>query len=204
MNQAKIFIAFTFLLAFAFQVSAQGNPFPNELKGYKFYLNGKLKMLKLGFSTQEDVKRIFGENCEQSCNYNSNWEVDFTYFKTDSCFTSQTGNEPKQTFCPDKKYIGKLSSIELRPRKTISFAKISFTNFGIYGGGGSIAEDGRGNGTHTAHNSFGDGYGLTYTIFDRIVSSTETNPTVMKKGDLLSIEYEPSNKLKKKIFIKQK
>ncbi len=33
MKSAKIFIVFAFLLAFALDVLAQRNPYPNELKG---------------------------------------------------------------------------------------------------------------------------------------------------------------------------
>ena len=204
MKVAKVLIIFTLLLAFTVCISAQSNSYPNELKGYRFFRNGKLKNLRLGFSTNDDVKKIFGQDCEDNCDYNPNWEITFSYFRTDSCFTSQTGDEPKLTFCPDRKYIGKLLSIELRPKKIVSFSKVLFANFGVHGGGSSIGEDGQGHGTHTSYNSFGDKYGLTYTIFERVVSSTETNPTEMKKGDLLSIEYEVPDKLSKKIYIRQK
>jgi len=130
MKLAKIFIVLTFLLAFAVCISAQSNPYPNKLRGYCFFGNGKLKNLRLAFSTNENVMKIFGQECENNCDYNSNWEISFNYFKQNDCFTSQTGNEPKQTFCPDKKYIGRLSSIELRPKKMVSFSKISFSKFG--------------------------------------------------------------------------
>lgn len=203
MKLAKIFIRFTFLLAFAVCVSAQTNPYPNELKGYGFFRGGKLRVLRLGVSTKEDVERIFGENCDENCSYNSNWNINFNYLKADSCFTSQTGKASKQTFCPDKNFVGKLSSVELKPKKIISFAKTSFTNFGGYGAGGSISEDGQGRGTSIFYTSFSDGYGLTYSVFDD-VDSIEKNPTNMKKDDLLSIKYEPSDKLNKKIFINQK
>ncbi len=203
MKRAKVFIVFTFLLAFAVCVSAQTNPYPNELKGYGFFRSGKIKELRLGISTKEDVEKIFGESCDENCSYNPNWDINFNYLKADSCFTSQTGKAPKQTFCPDKKFVGKLSSVELKPKKTISFGKISFSNFGGYGAGGSIAEDGQGGGTSIFYHSFSDGNGLTYNIFDN-VDSTEKNSTNMKKGDLFSIKYEFSDKLSKKIFIKQK
>ncbi len=77
MKSAKIFIVLTFLLAFAACISAQENTFPNELKGFEFFGNGKLKDLKLGSSKKEDVKKIFGEYCEKYCDYDENFKIKF-------------------------------------------------------------------------------------------------------------------------------
>ncbi len=53
MKLTKIFIVFTFLLAFAICVSAQSVQFPNELKGFEVFGKGKLKSLKLGSSKRK-------------------------------------------------------------------------------------------------------------------------------------------------------
>ncbi len=114
MKAVKIFIAFTFLLAFALQVSAQndstpsdldfndllrlgpkkiknlslGFSTPNELKGYQFFSNGKLNKLKIGVSTKENVEAIFGTICKEFCNYDSNWKIQFEYFDEKTLITS--------------------------------------------------------------------------------------------------------------------
>jgi hypothetical protein len=114
MKSVKIFIAFTFLLAFALQVSAQNNSIPddldfndllrlgpkkiknltlgfstlNELEGYQFFSNGKLNKLKIGVSTKENVEAILGTICKEACNYDSNWKIQFEYFEEKTFSTS--------------------------------------------------------------------------------------------------------------------
>ncbi len=53
----------------------QLNFYPNEIKGYEFFNKGKLKNLKLSVWTKEDVKSIFGNSCETSCDYDENWKI---------------------------------------------------------------------------------------------------------------------------------
>lgn len=92
MKLTKIFIVFTFLLAFAICVSAQKNQYPNELKGYEFFGKGKLIKIKLGVSTKKDVKKIFGKDCEKYCDYDKNFKIKFEYLAAlDDCMTRQKG-----------------------------------------------------------------------------------------------------------------
>jgi len=95
MKLEKIFIVFTFLLAFAVFVSAQGSPYPNELKGYEFFGKGKLKNIKLGVSSKKDVKKIFGKDCD----YDENFKVKFEYLAAlDDCMTTQDIRD--RAMCP--------------------------------------------------------------------------------------------------------
>ncbi len=195
MKVAKISIVFTFLLAFAVCVSAQSNPYPNELKGYRFFGKGKLKELKPGVSTKQDVIKIFGENCEDVCDYNQNWIINFTYF--DNVTKGGWGRE--KTYIPISKYLGKLYSISLRPKLKISFKKAVFPSHFKFSTGGS-REDGV-----TIYNlAYTDKYGLEYLIFDEIKLTKYKNTFKWKRGDLLSIEYQIPVRLEKKMFIEQK
>ena len=131
MKSAKIAVVFTFLLAFAVCVSAQSIQFPNELKGYEFFGKGKLKELKLGASTQEDTKRIFGQECEYVCQYDENWFISFDFI--DENTTKEIG---KNKFIPKKEYFGTLYSITLQPKENVYFQKIKFSKAFLFNYGG--------------------------------------------------------------------
>lgn len=114
MKPAKIFIAAAFLMAFAFQVSAQndsvpddldfndllrlgpkriknlnlGFSTPNELEGYQFFNKGKLNKLRIGVSAKENVEATFGAICKEFCNYDSDWKIRFEYFDEKTLITS--------------------------------------------------------------------------------------------------------------------
>jgi len=66
----------------AFKTPGQLNTYPNELKAFRFFNQGKLKGLQLTVSTRENVKKNFGSDCETSCDYDDNWKIDFSYFGT--------------------------------------------------------------------------------------------------------------------------
>ena len=118
MNRAKIFVVFTFLLAFAVCVSAQSVQFPNELKGYEFFGKGKLANLKLGVSIKEDVKNVFGVPRQEIYNsavydYDPNWSIQFVYFDEQKsmithCLASDTSKIIKK-LVPLPQFIGMIS-----------------------------------------------------------------------------------------------
>jgi hypothetical protein len=210
MKSAKIFIIFTFLLAFAVQVSAQGNPFPNELKGYKFFANGKLKNLRLGVSTKEDVKKIFGENCEKFCDYDSKWKIRFS-FVGDSILVyreqKRIDNKNRVKTITNPLYLGKLFSITLFPKSFVSMKVTRFSfkftriNDGIYVHG----KDAHGKDfvDNSLYDVYFDKYGLEYSIVRSIFTTNKSIPT-LKKGDLFSIKYQIPNVFEKQVFIEQK
>jgi hypothetical protein len=77
--------AFGLSLALGLSVNtfAQGIQFANEIKGYEFYGQGKLKGLALKTSTRDDVKLAFGSDCDWTyCDYNDKWEVMFVYLES--------------------------------------------------------------------------------------------------------------------------
>jgi hypothetical protein len=83
MKLAKIFIIFTFLPAFALQVSAQENAVQNKAEIFQLFKKENLKELKFLVSTKEDVKALFGEKCESECDFGKNWWIRFTYVNKD-------------------------------------------------------------------------------------------------------------------------
>jgi len=195
MKRVKIFIAFAFLLAFALQVSAQVNLFPNELKGYEFFAKGKLKDLKLGISTPKDIKDNFGENCENSCEYDENWMITFDFFSK-----NQTIEIGGKILTPKEDFHEKLYSVALVPRKNISFRKTKFPKyFSLIGyGGGGGCPDGDGECSWREDKLYKDEYGLIYSICEK------SFPNKCKKGDLSAIIYSIPDTLEAKIFTEEK
>ena len=209
MKITKIFIVFTFLFALVFvQTSqAQNNPYPNELKGYDFFGKGKLKELKLGVSTKENVKKIFGKKCENKCDYDTDWTVNFSYYENN--WTKEDTNQKgeKTVYYLNSKYLGKLRKIEIRPKRQTSFGNVSFPNTFQRLSRSLITKDIRsGKNRMITYELFQDSYGLTYELF----STTDyddiktKNEKLYNKGDLFSIQYNISKEQEKDMFILQK
>ncbi len=191
MNRAKIFIAFTFLLAFAVCVSAQNTTFPNELNGYKFFGKGKLKGLQLGVSTKEDVERAFGKSCESWCKYNRSWNVSFNYFDFESI------EKDKIKFVPKQEFYEKLYSITLTPQNRIPFEKILFPKLFSRGDGGGdgYLESGY---SSSEEKVYEDNNGLIYKICEK------SFPILCKKGDLAAIIYTIPDKVEAEMLTLKK
>ncbi len=205
MKLAKFFIAFTFLLAFAFQVSAQSIQYPNELKGYEFFENGKLKDLQLTVSSKDDVKKIFGVNCEKQCDYDADWLIHFDYYEDIWVMTSRSENNEKLTYFLGSKYLGKLRSIEIRPKMQLSFADVSFPNTFqnlLISSTSTFRSDKR---RMSGDESFQDSNGLTYEILDQTIIYNFKNKKTKSynKGDLVLIRYSISKAIEKDLFVLQ-
>lgn len=201
MNRAKIFIVLTFFLAFALQVSAQAIKFPNELKGYEFFGSGKLEKLKLTVSSKDDVRKIFGENCEVKCSYGADWLISFTYFEDIWIKTGQKGR-----YLLDSKYLGKLRLIEIQPQKQLSFADVSFSEEFRKSIETSTTHARSGKSRLTINDIFEDSYGLSYEIFLQTSYDDIKNKKAKsyKKGDLVLIRYKIPEKLEEDLFVLQK
>lgn len=191
MNRAKIFIAFSFILTFAVCVLAQGIQFPNELKGYELFGKEKLKDLKLGISTKEDVKKVFGESCENFCKYNRDWNVSFNYFEFESI------EKDGIKFVPKQEFYGKLYSITLIPRNRIPFQRVRFPKLfdRLHGGGSGYADNGY---SSSSEKIYQDTHGLIYKICE------ESVPIPCKKGDLVTIMYSIPEKIEAEMLTLKK
>lgn len=206
MNRAKILISFTFLLAFAVCISAQHNPFPNELKGYEFFGNGKLKDLQLTASSKDDVKQIFGTNCEKQCDYDADWSIEFEYFEDIWVMTDRNEKDEKLTYLLDSKYLGKLRSIEIRPRKQTSLADVSFSNVFQKLALTSTSTFRSDKSRISGDEAFEDSNGLTYEILNQTIKYDIKNKKSRSynKGDLVLIRYSIPKDSEKDLFVLQK
>ena len=207
MTVIKLFIGLTILLtlALASAAQAQNNPYPNELQGFEFFGKGKLKGLKLGVSTKETVKNIFGEKCEFSCDYDVDWTVTFSYYEIDLAKeeTNETGE--KKVYYIDSKYLYKLRSIELRQKKQISLADYSFSNaFEKQLKRQQLTHTEKGRGRMITYELFQDSFGLTYQLFGKTGSDAANNEKPYNKGDISSVLYIIPKEEEKKMFTLQK
>lgn len=196
-KQPKIFATFIFLLAFAVCVSAQSVQFPNELKGYEFFGEGKLKELKLGSSKKTDVEKIFGEACEEFCDYDGNFQIKFEYLAAlDDCMTTEDIRD--RAMCPQKDFVGTISSITFEPKRPQDLKELSASTFNKVSGGGTTA---KGSGISVYYTSFGDKYGLKYSIQQKSGKTTVYSkypPFV--SGKLYSINYVLTDDFIRKVF----
>ncbi|MCW5959963.1 MAG: hypothetical protein KIS76_07355 [Pyrinomonadaceae bacterium] len=175
---------------------------PNELEGYKFFNEGKLRGLKLGISTKNNVKEIFGKDCEDICVYDDTWTVVVTYFKDISKEITENGIKKKLIAEPQS--VNKIYSVKLVPRNRISFTEVKFPDEFYKGQSISFGHDFSGNAASISTDVYTDSYGLKYNIFDKENYSTFEEKDNRRHGDLMSIEYTIPNNLEEKFFIEQK
>ncbi|HUR98169.1 MAG TPA: hypothetical protein VMZ26_08920 [Pyrinomonadaceae bacterium] len=189
-----------------------GDVSPNELPGYEFFSKGKLKGIRLGVSTREDMKRIFGDTCEGPCDYDENWEVWVNYFAENETTKTTSDNEAFETiWTPKAKFAGTLKFVNLLPKKRVSFLGIVFQKrFGRSVGaviGDAWDEKGFAGAVHTRIDRYTDGYGLSYEVynaetFNNLRSKQISADPAPQKGDLISIEYEIPDSLDDTIYLK--
>ena len=205
MKTAISFVIFCTLLMIFFVSSAQAQTgfYPNELKGYEFFGKGKLKNLKIGFSTKDDVKNALGDICEFTCNYDENWTVTFSFFENNWIKTDTDPNGVKTVQYLDPKFLGKLRKIELRPRKKIFFGKISFPNVFSKLSRSEVTKNPQQNVSKiVTYELFRDKYGLTYELFSTIETDNtkDKEKSFYNKGDLYSVLYDISKEQEKQMY----
>lgn len=196
----------TFFLTFAVCVSAQVNQYPNELKGYDFFASGKLKALQLTASSKKDVKKIFGEKCEKQCDYDTDWLINFEYFEDIWVKTDRNEKDEKLIYLLDSQYLGKLRSIEMRPKKQISFVNVAFPNTFQQLIKTSTTDSRSGKSRMTVNDEFADSHGLSYEIYIRTNYDDIPNKKAKtySKGELVSIRYGIPKELENNLFVLQK
>ena len=193
-----------------------GDMSPNELPGYEFFKKGKLKNIRLGFSTRDDMKKLFGDTCEGSCDYDEQWRIWVNYFDQTATLTEtttgQNGSQIRTEFVPRPRFNGTLRFVRLTPKNSVSFLQVRFprrfAQADSYVIGDSWGEDGFQGAVHSTVNKFTDGYGLSYEVFDRetfnnLKSRTQTAKDAVRKGDLLGIEYDIPDVLNDNIYLRQ-
>lgn len=187
-----------------------GDISPNELPGYEFFAKGKLKKIRLGISTREDITRLFGSPCEGECNYDENWTIFVNYFEEDAVATQTTYLDDRKSeieLVPKPEVVGTIRSVALRPKKRISFLGVFFPRRFAKGSshtvGDSWDENGFAGAVHSTSDTYTDGYGLEYSVFDKETFNNlrdkESRESSIQKGDLLAIEYTLPESLDDKI-----
>ncbi|CAN5294487.1 hypothetical protein BH10ACI1_BH10ACI1_01460 [soil metagenome] len=198
MISAKIFIVLTFLLAFAVCVSAQSVQFPNELKGYEFFGNGKLKDFKIGSSKKKDVEITFGTSCEKVCDYDENFTIKFEYLKPlDDCMTTEDIRD--RAMCPQNEFVGTISSITIEPKQTQILKDLPTSKFNKVSGGSTTE---KGSGISSSYTEFTDKYGLRYSLdneSDGKITVYSQYPQFIQ-GKLYSIKYIFTDDFIRKVF----
>jgi len=196
MTMRRIYYVFVFLILVALSISAQGNPFPNELADYEFFGKGRLKTIVFGVSKKKDVEKLFGSSCERDCEYDDRFLIKFDYLTCGDCMT--TTHIRDRAMCPLVEFMGTIEKITLKPKVPIQFDRISTTRFKLHSGGGMTSKDGSGS---VSWESFGDDFGLKYSIRQGTTSITRTTPgPAFMNGPLYSIDYGLNEKLETKIF----
>ncbi len=190
MKSAKLFIVLTFLLAFAVCVSAQISDFPNEIEGYEFFKSARLNGLKLLVSDRNDVKAVFGEKCDNGCDYDEDWEVGFSYVNT-IWNKKITENGTEKIYRPKPELIGKLAGITFRPKKLILLSEYAMIPQEIKCSSG-IAY---GKYIYKSRSCIDDKR-VNYNISDETLENKE-----IVKGQIISINYISSEKDDDDIYI---
>lgn len=193
-----------------------GEVSPNELRGYEFFTKGKLKNIRLGLSTREDMKRLFGDTCEGPCDYDGDWYVWVNYFDENTIGTKTSTNsdgiETETEVTPKNQLVGKLRFLRLTPKKSISFARISlprqFVKNQSYSIGDAWGLNGFEGAVHSTIDTYTDGYGLRYEVFDKetfnnLSSKSNAEEKQLRKGDLVGIEYEIPNVLDDSVYVQR-
>jgi len=220
MTKFRILIVLTFLFCLFVNVQAQSfecrteagfsvdsdNPFSNEMEGFKFFGEGKLRAFKLGVSTIDDARNTFGTplktlSFSEIFDYDSDWLIIVSYLtlslsKT-STNTSLDGVTVTKKYVIRPEYIGQINRIQLLPKKNFQFNKMSYPD--------KTLKEFRGESDYDY--TYSDRYGLTYKVVDReglrLGGDLKKYNVTLSRGDILEISYT-NHCLLNKIYVEQK
>jgi len=204
MKLTRGFVAIAFILTVWGITVAQQNAYPNELKAYEFFGSGRLSGLRLITSGKTEVKAIFGNNCEKSCDYDPNWKIHFEYFEDIWTTESHNVSGGKTVYSLDPKYLGKLRLVRLTPKGEIfldagdlppAFTRTILT---------STSDRASGKSRMTVSDAFSDEFGLTYEIYNRTNYDEIKDTPKRARGELVAVKYELTPAAQKALFILRK
>lgn len=162
------------LLALAAAVSptAPPTPYPHELPHLKFYAE-YLSPLRPYISELDSVIRVLGSDQGREL---PDWRIQ-------PLFVGKGNTVNGRPWAKD--ITGRLASIAIRPKKRVSMSKVKFPPEFTHTFGG-VSE------INVSCDVYSDDSGLAYWVFAE-------DSAVGKKGDLMTIEYRPSKRLKQEI-----
>jgi hypothetical protein len=147
------------------------NPYPNELKDFKFY-ERYLSPLRPYISEKAEIVQTLGTDQVKDL---PGWRV-FISFVGEYDLNTVNGRRWAHNIS------GRLASLELKPRKHVSMSRVKFSPAFTHSYG-SVSE------MNVKCDVYSDDSGLEYWIYAE-------NSKVGKKGDLMRIVYGPSERLK--------
>jgi hypothetical protein len=151
-----------------------GMPYPNELKGFKFY-ESHLSPLRPYISDEAAVVQLLGSDQGKEI---PGWTV-AVYWVGD--YKSNTVNG--RLWAHD--ITGRLASLELIPKRPVSMRRVRFPSAFSHSMGG-VSE------INVTCDVYTDDFGLEYWIY-------ADDSKVARKGDLMRIVYGPSKRLRLEI-----
>jgi hypothetical protein len=187
---AGLFIALMICSVPLTATSQKLDPYPNELRGYRFYATEKWKSLQPLVSTMADVRRVLGAPTEASDMSHFTKPYPGDAAAKEPVFTYDLGQDWQMLvyfvrYCFDddgptlpRSMDDRLCSIDLVPKKRAPFANIKFPP--VFAKKHVTAFDG-------AWDEFADGSGLVYAVY-----STRSQYGDRRAGDLFRIKYGAS------------
>ena len=170
--------------------NAQESAYPNEIEGLQFSKQDKVKDLVLLVSSMEDVKKLFGKDCENGCEFNEDWDIGFSYVNAGwSTTTSEKG--VNSLLKPLPEFVGKLAGITFYPRRPVLLPESTVFPEGLKCNKGSAT---RGD-LRFRSITCADDRRLFYYIYDE--TSAEGK---FQKNQLSSISYIMTKEKEKSIF----
>lgn len=116
--RSKLIVLLACLISLTLTTHAQSVTFPNEVEGFQFFKQDKLKKLEMMVSTQKEVVALFGEDCRFQCAYNDVWNIRFGYMTSGSKRRGvENGVRMIYTIKPEN--VGKLIVIHFLPRRPV-------------------------------------------------------------------------------------
>lgn len=175
---------------FLVNAHAQESAYPNEIEGFQFSKQDKVKDLALLVSTREDVMALFGKDCLNGCEFNEDWNIGFAYVSS-GWSISTTENGVKTVYKPRPEFVGKLADIVFRPRRPVLLPESLVFPKGLRCTKGSTTSGD----LHFRSIRCADDRVLSYLIHD------ETNDEgKFQKNQLVYISYTMTQETNKDIF----
>ena len=168
---------------------AQVNVSDNEIEGFRFSTQDRVKDLTLLVSSKDDVMALFGKDCVNGCNFNDDWDISFAYVNS-GWSTTKMENGVKVVYKPKPEFLDKLTDINFSPKKAIVLPEPTY-----YPPGLKCDKAATGQGTLQFKSLVCTDQTLFYLIYD------ETDPDgKYQKNQIHHISYTRAAQLNEGIF----
>lgn len=162
----------------------------NEIEGFRFSAQDRVKDLTLLVSSKDDVMAIFGKDCVNGCRFNEDWDISFAYVNAGWSRTRME-NGVKVVYKPKPEFLDKLADINFSPKKAIVLPESTFFPPGLK----CDKADSSQGALHFKSLVCTDKQILFYLIYD------ETDPNgKYQKNQIHHISYTGAEKLEEGIF----